>query len=80
MSTPEERAYEFLHEETEFHLGMLTTEQPHPATAQFGQTIRADTAAGLRMPIGARPRYRLIESGAELVDPEATGKPAQPGR
>ncbi|HEX9106881.1 MAG TPA: hypothetical protein VF832_06630, partial [Longimicrobiales bacterium] len=30
----------------------------------------------LRVPMGRRPTYQIIETGGELVDPEASGKPA----
>ncbi len=48
MTAAEERAYQFIHQETEFHLGLLTTEQSHPKTRTFSQTIQKDTMAGMR--------------------------------
>jgi len=33
----------------------------------------------LRVPRGRRPTYQIIETGGELVDPEASGKPVAPG-
>jgi len=42
-------AQQFLTEETEFHLGMLPTEQSHPLTRGLSQTLAQDIAAGIRM-------------------------------
>jgi len=44
-----ERSAAFLAEADRFRLGMLTTEQPHPLTAQLGEVARADAAGALRM-------------------------------
>lgn len=52
MSSPRQRADHFLYDEQQFHLGMLPTEQPHPKTSRFGQTMRRDTVAGLRTLLG----------------------------
>jgi N-acetylmuramic acid 6-phosphate etherase len=39
----------FLTQETQFHLGMLPTEQSHPKTRGLAETLQADCAAGVRM-------------------------------
>ncbi len=39
----------FLEHETQFHLGMLPTEQPHPKTKGLAELLQQDVAAGLRM-------------------------------
>ncbi len=44
-----DEARTFLERETQFHLGLLITEQPHPKTCSFSQTIARDSAAGIRM-------------------------------
>lgn len=43
------QAEHFLTEETQFHLGMLPTEQPHPKTRGLAETLQRDCAAGVRM-------------------------------
>ncbi|MBD3292672.1 MAG: sugar phosphate isomerase [Armatimonadia bacterium] len=43
------RAEHFLTEETQFHLGALPTEQPHPKTVGLAETLQEDCAAGVRM-------------------------------
>ncbi len=43
------RAKHFIENEKEFHLGVLTTEQPHPRSRQFSETIQRDTAAGVQL-------------------------------
>ncbi|MEN6549725.1 MAG: sugar phosphate isomerase, partial [Armatimonadia bacterium] len=43
------QAQHFLTEETQFHLGMLPTEQPHPKTRGLAETLQRDCAAGVRM-------------------------------
>lgn len=45
---PDERAESFLTEDKQFRLGFLPTEQPHPATARFSQTMQNDPEAGIR--------------------------------
>lgn len=42
-------AERFLRDETQFHLGMLPTEQPHPATRNLSETLQRDPAAGIRL-------------------------------
>lgn len=42
-------AARFLTEETQFHLGMLPTEQPHPRTRGLSEVLSDDLAAGIRM-------------------------------
>jgi len=44
-----QQAEYFLHHETQFHLGCLPTEQPHPATVGLDEVCRRDTAAGVAM-------------------------------
>jgi len=48
----EERAEHFLREETQFHLGFLQTEQPHPGTSGLDKVSRKDISAGIRMLLG----------------------------
>ncbi|MFW5869000.1 MAG: sugar phosphate isomerase, partial [Armatimonadota bacterium] len=42
-------AEHFLTHETQFHLGMMPTEQSHPGTRGLAETMQEDTAAGVRM-------------------------------
>ncbi len=39
-------ARRFIREETQFHLGILPTEGPHPRTKDFSATVQRDAAAG----------------------------------
>ncbi len=43
------KAKHFLEHETQFHLGMLPTEQPHPKTKGLAELLQRDVAAGVRM-------------------------------
>lgn len=43
------RAEQFLSSETQFHLGILPTEQPHAATRGLAETLQSDCAGGVRM-------------------------------
>lgn len=43
------KAEHFLKNETQFHLGFLPTEQPHPKTSGLDEVCRKDTAAGIKM-------------------------------
>lgn len=43
------QAEHFLTRETQFHLGMLPTEQSHPRTRGLAETLQEDAAAGVRM-------------------------------
>lgn len=43
------QAEHFLTEETQFHLGMMPTEQSHPLTRGLAETMQQDTAAGVRL-------------------------------
>lgn len=43
------QAERFLTHETQFHLGMLPTEQSHPKTRGLAETLQEDSAAGVRM-------------------------------
>ena len=47
-STPQEKATEFIEKETQFHLGVLTTEQSHPKTRTLSQTLAKNTQEGMR--------------------------------
>ena len=47
-STPIEKADDFIQNETQFHLGALTTEQSHPKTRTLSQTLQQDVSAGMR--------------------------------
>lgn len=42
-------AEHFLTHETQFHLGILPTEQPHPRTRGLAETLQADCSAGVRL-------------------------------
>ncbi|NOY79576.1 MAG: sugar phosphate isomerase [Kiritimatiellaeota bacterium] len=46
---PQDRAEHFLRNETQFHLGALPTEQPHPATRGLAEILQRDVAAGIRL-------------------------------
>jgi N-acetylmuramic acid 6-phosphate etherase len=43
------QAEHFLTCETQFHLGIMPTEQPHPKTRGLAETLQRDCAAGVRM-------------------------------
>ncbi len=43
------QAEHFLRNETQFHLGALPTEQPHPATRGLAELLQRDIAAGVRL-------------------------------
>lgn len=45
--TPEERADDFLRVASDFHLGMIPTEQPHPATRDLSRWARHDLPAAI---------------------------------
>ena len=47
-ASPLEKAEDFIQNETQFHLGALTTEQSHPKTKTLSQTLAQDVAAGMR--------------------------------
>lgn len=47
-SSPLEKAEDFIQNETQFHLGILTTEQSHPKTRTLSQTLQSDVPAGMR--------------------------------
>lgn len=47
-ATPLEKAEDFIQNETQFHLGALTTEQSHPKTRTLSQTLESDVPAGMR--------------------------------
>ncbi len=70
----------------DFHFTALGWDVPDEATSGRLEFLKLRSGAivinrwYLRMPVGSRPHYRLMESGAELVDPEATGKPTEPAR
>ena len=49
MDRARAEAEHFVDQEREFHLGMLPTEQSHPATRGFAEAMVADTRAGIRM-------------------------------
>ena len=42
-------AEHFLTHETQFHLGMMPTEQSHPHTRGLAETLQQDCAAGVRL-------------------------------
>ncbi len=49
MEDYRQRAEHFIRNETQFHLGMLPTEQSHPRTRGLAETLRRDIAAGIRL-------------------------------
>ena len=49
MESARDKARHFIDHETQFHLGVLPTEQSNPKTRTFSQTVQADTVAGIRM-------------------------------
>jgi len=75
MDDHRQQAEHFLTNETQFHLGMLPTEQSHPATRGLAETLRTDCAAGVRMlqrvdeDVAALARTALVsDEMAQLVD------------
>lgn len=42
-------ARHFIEHESQFHLGILPTEQPHPYTTAFSSTVQSDPAAGIKL-------------------------------
>lgn len=46
---PRDAALQFVRSETQFHLGVLPTEQSHPATREFSRVIASDVEAGVRL-------------------------------
>ena len=49
MADWQSSARHFLENETQFHLGMLPTEQPHAGTRGLAETLQRDVEAGLRL-------------------------------
>ncbi len=49
MANWQAEAKHFVENETQFHLGMLLTEQSHPKTQDLSEVLRSDLAAGVRM-------------------------------
>lgn len=49
IDTPRDRAMHFIQNETQFHLGFLPTEQPHPKTRGLSQALRGNTFEGIQM-------------------------------
>ena len=49
MESYRQKAEHFLTKETQFHLGMLPTEQSHPATRGLAEVLQQDQGAGVRM-------------------------------
>ncbi|MEM1098907.1 MAG: hypothetical protein AAGH92_08970, partial [Planctomycetota bacterium] len=47
--TPDQRAAHFVEHETAFRLGMLPTEQPHPATRDLAGAAQRDPAEAVRL-------------------------------
>ncbi|MDO5308710.1 MAG: hypothetical protein Q4G03_04390 [Planctomycetia bacterium] len=83
-ATPEEKALDFIENETQFHLGALTTEQSHPKTRTLSQTLATSTKDGMMQlysvdddlpPVLTRvigsPEYKKLE--------ESIGKTLQSG-
>lgn len=69
------RAEQFLREETQFQLGFLPTERPHPGTRGLAETLQGDTGEGVRLLLSvdrdvARAARRVFASDPfrELVD------------
>jgi N-acetylmuramic acid 6-phosphate etherase len=49
MDEYRQKAEHFLRHETQFHLGVLPTEQAHPRTRGLAETLQRDVAAGVRL-------------------------------
>ncbi len=49
MDDYRQKAEHFLKHETQFHLGVLPTEQSHPGTKGLAETLQRDVAAGVRL-------------------------------
>ncbi|MBQ3389234.1 MAG: hypothetical protein IJG60_08480 [Thermoguttaceae bacterium] len=49
LTTPEERADQFINEEKQFQLGFLITEQSHPKTRGLSDALAEETQRGLEM-------------------------------
>jgi len=49
MDDYRQKAEYFLKHETQFHLGVLPTEQSHPKTRGLAETLQRDVAAGIRL-------------------------------
>ena len=49
MADWQSSARHFIENETQFHLGMLPTEQSHPKTKGLAETLQRDVAAGVRL-------------------------------
>ncbi len=47
--TARKQAEAFIRDQTQYHLGFLPTEQPHPYTRDFSQTVQSDPAEGVRV-------------------------------
>lgn len=69
------QAKNFIENEKQFHLGVLTTEQPHPRTRRLSETIQRDTAVGIQMLLDVDSdilpvAHQVLQSAAyaEMVD------------
>lgn len=49
MADWQKAARHFIENETQFHLGMLPTEQAHPGTRGLAETLQRDVSAGVRL-------------------------------
>jgi N-acetylmuramic acid 6-phosphate etherase len=62
-------ARRFIEQETQFHLGFLPTEGPHPKTKDFSAAVQRDTAAGAAMLLSVDrdipPRAARVFRGGE---------------
>ena len=71
VETPHEKAMHFIKDETQFHLGYLSTEQSHPKTRGLSQTLQKDTVQGLRMLLSVDddipPVARRVIASAEFA-------------
>lgn len=65
-------ARHFVGQESQFHLGMLPTEQSHPYTRAFSTTVQADRVAGIKVLLAVDqdipPVARRIFTSAEYAD------------
>ena len=82
MPGVKERAENFLKHEKQFHLDVLLTEQPHPKTTSFSQTIQKNTEEGVRnllevdqdiapvaeQVLASREYQQLVEAFIQCVD------------
>jgi N-acetylmuramic acid 6-phosphate etherase len=67
----QEQAASFIKNETQFHLGFLPTEQPHPYTLDLSDVIQKDTRAGLQLMLDVDKDIPSVARRVFLSDPFA---------